>query len=49
MDRAADYERRAEASEAKAAQAQDTKTKRQFLELAATWRDLARQAGGLRP
>ena len=48
MDRATDYERRAEEAEAKAARAQDTKTERQFLELAVTWRDLAWQARGLR-
>jgi NAD-dependent oxidoreductase involved in siderophore biosynthesis len=46
MDRAADFLRRAEEAELKAAQAPDAKARRQSLNLASTWRDLARNVGG---
>ena len=46
MDRAVDYLRRAEEDERQAARAPDRKARREFLALAATWRELARQASG---
>jgi hypothetical protein len=49
MNRAAEYLCRAEEAERKARNAPDAKTKRQFLDLADTWRDLAYQAGAPRP
>jgi hypothetical protein len=41
MDRAAEYLKRAAEAEAKARQVRDPDIKRQFLELAASWRQLA--------
>jgi hypothetical protein len=49
MDRAVEYQHRAEEAERKAAEARDAKTKLQLLDLADTWRNLAYQAGGQQP
>jgi hypothetical protein len=46
MDRTEEYLKRAEASEAAASRAPDSKTRRQFSELAAQWRALAGHAAG---
>jgi hypothetical protein len=46
MDKVADYLRRSRDAELKAAQAPDAKARLDFLALAATWRELARGAGG---